>query len=387
MKRMYIAVLICVLAGFGHATMQAIDLGENDMKNVCVGGLDPEDLSHRKYLEAFARGPCKPVMMVPGIVSTRLSIKINYEEVKKYHPEIVAACHWNDSDHEKDVQNIWPPNSRFEAGISNFMSCFSELFKIGVKKVGQTYKVKYRKGLDYFPNWKGKKRFGFEIKHEECGFRATNSLITMGMGFIGRFDIMRPMYDELYDMGYRSNLTMAPFPYDWRANPKWIVAQGHFGNLAKLLYLLNGKPIVIAAHSYGSVVSYQGILSLSPKVRSAIIDDWVTIGATWLGSTMTLDILLGSLPPPNGSSHVLEKLLSMANRFEYFEKMLSNLAGFYSLAPKDNFVKYRNTPWLQKVLYRIQYENTGKIFNGKIPYSNWLPKREFFCDEKERAAA
>ena len=82
--------------------------GVNSMKNqiselennFCLGGKNSESL--KENLINFAKGPCSPVMLTPGILSTKLMVEIDCETLKASHPEVFKSCGWT-----KCEKNYW----------------------------------------------------------------------------------------------------------------------------------------------------------------------------------------------------------------------------------------------------------------------------------------
>ena len=63
--------------------------------NYCTNGINSKKLSHKEYLKAFALGRCNPIMIVPGLISTRLSVKIDCKVLQKRSPKVFKTCGWN----------------------------------------------------------------------------------------------------------------------------------------------------------------------------------------------------------------------------------------------------------------------------------------------------
>lgn len=52
-------------------------------------------MNHKQYLKEFAKGPCSPVMLIPGLLATKLMVKLNCEILMKYNNETFKKCGWN----------------------------------------------------------------------------------------------------------------------------------------------------------------------------------------------------------------------------------------------------------------------------------------------------
>jgi len=64
-------------------------------KNFCINERDPESITDKEYLKAFAEGPCNPTLVLPGLLSTKLVVTIDCEELRSKNPRIFRECGWN----------------------------------------------------------------------------------------------------------------------------------------------------------------------------------------------------------------------------------------------------------------------------------------------------
>lgn len=64
-------------------------------QNSCINGKNPDNMNHKQYLKEFAKGPCSPVMLIPGLLATKLMVKLNCEILMKYNNETFKKCGWN----------------------------------------------------------------------------------------------------------------------------------------------------------------------------------------------------------------------------------------------------------------------------------------------------
>ncbi len=61
----------------------------------CLNGQDPSKLTKKQYLIEFAKGPCSPTVLIPGTLSTKLTLTIDCKMLQKEEPEIFQKCGWN----------------------------------------------------------------------------------------------------------------------------------------------------------------------------------------------------------------------------------------------------------------------------------------------------
>lgn len=58
----------------------------------CTAGQNPISMTDKEYLKAFARGPCSPTFVIPGLLSTKMVVEIDCEELRDHNPEVFKAC-------------------------------------------------------------------------------------------------------------------------------------------------------------------------------------------------------------------------------------------------------------------------------------------------------
>ena len=105
--------------------------------NYCVN--KKEISSIKEKIEEFAYGPCSPVMLIPGVLSTKLSIKFDCETFRENNPTIFTECGWNSCDRSswnifnqvpKEEYTVWIPHLFSPMSIVEILRsnmCFSKL--------------------------------------------------------------------------------------------------------------------------------------------------------------------------------------------------------------------------------------------------------------------
>jgi hypothetical protein len=77
----------------------------------CTNGKDPSSLSNKEYLTEFAKGPCNPAVILPGIGGSKLRVLIDCPTFKAKDPSAFAACGW------KRCSGLQSPSSEYKAWI------------------------------------------------------------------------------------------------------------------------------------------------------------------------------------------------------------------------------------------------------------------------------
>jgi hypothetical protein len=61
---------------------------------VCTQGKNPSDLTRKEYITEFAKGPCSPAVVLPGIGGSKLRVEIDCEKFKAANPVDFKQCGW-----------------------------------------------------------------------------------------------------------------------------------------------------------------------------------------------------------------------------------------------------------------------------------------------------
>lgn len=334
-------------------------------KNFCVNGKNAEKLQVKEYLTEFSKGPCSPLAYVPGYTGSRLIVVIeDCKELQRSNPKIFAACGWSHC-------NSWLPGSPnneyvgWLAGPDSPMSifvptdksreCFSGLMGFDVN-FEQNNKPNFSvpSGIKIVPEGESPKTRFREVSR--CAASAANSLDPSAIS---------ELEQALINAGYRNGLTLQFMPYDWRISTSDNTLSKKYGAIIQELYELNGKKVVIAAHSMGNLVTLNYLWETSQEQKDRFISKYLMIAAPVLGAVQI------TLPPIGGSLN--DKLtFEMARRTE-----IRFIAGF-NLAPKGTFEASKEEPWMKEIKQRITDEEQNIDVKRK-GFLSVLPKISEKC--------
>jgi hypothetical protein len=61
-----------------------------------LNGKEISEEDPKSYLKEFALGPCSPLMILPGLLNTKIVVQIDCETLKKENEEVFTTCGWTD---------------------------------------------------------------------------------------------------------------------------------------------------------------------------------------------------------------------------------------------------------------------------------------------------
>lgn len=124
-------------------------------------------------------------------------------------------------------------------------------------------------------------------KKANCGTNTVQS-------FMGDEDMQYGVVIEnLEEMGYVSGITMQMTPFDFRKSAMTNNLVENMRLAIMQLRFFTGKKVVVAAHSYGNNVAMNAFNAYSQKFKDSHVEEFVAIGAPFLGSKAGLFYLLG----------------------------------------------------------------------------------------------
>ena len=219
---------------------------------MCTNGKAVSKLGYKEYMAEFAKGPCAPVVLVPGIMGSVLRVKVNCVQLRASDPATFADCGWSSCPGEAghSLENspspeyqIWVPGVTSPMTIvsptTHSKLCFGNLIQVGIDTSSGKLKPVDKPGLTFSVKGFTPQTDGY--KNSECGTTAIQDLID-GLIDPEATQYYRAIIARYKDMGYRSGLTLQAAPYDFRlsAGFDW-VSQNLGATLKKLKEVTNKK--------------------------------------------------------------------------------------------------------------------------------------------------
>ena len=351
----------------------------------CTNGKDPSNLSKKEILIEFSKSPCSPLVVLPGILSTKLSVEIDCNTLKTKNPEVFNACGWNSC--KKEFYEFWKfvPNTEYDVWFPDITSPLSILtyseqknvcWAMFIKQFLDKSKSIQENPLPYIgynvkvygntPNTKGKFK---------CGDGAIVDLLNLSFQ-IAETKTFSNMFLRLKNMGYVAGLTYQSIPYNFTKSYRNNEVKKNFLPVLKSLKKNTGKRVVIVAHSMGNTNVYHNLINIEQKVKDNLIKNWIAICPVFLGSLKVQRNLI------SGDQELMffKNIIGLHSKASLIG--VNHILGMYDLIAKDPFTLYKNEEWFKEtVLKRMKYEN-GEI-DFKESGFKFLPKVEDYCGPKQ----
>jgi len=325
----------------------------------CLNGKDPSTMSPKEQLLEFIQGPCLPVVAVPGLLATRLTVTIDCETFQANNPEIFKACGWTTCTGWKLWNSM--PKEEYTLWISDFLGPVSILFHNTVQCWGNIIQLNYNETETDF----GKKYsspIGSTVKiygqtdsqkpKYNCGFGAVNNILPTpyqtlySKGFEG-------IQKSLLNMGHQTGLTLYSTPYDWRKTTMANGVSHVIEQTVKQIYELTGKPTVLMAHSLGNFGALHFLNSLTAEEKEKYIANYVSITNPLAGAPKALKTFIG------GDHDYVYKKFGINY---YAQKMLiKGSSGAFDLMPKNTYSSFAEEDWLKEWKVRTDLENKNDV--------------------------
>lgn len=357
-------------------------------RNVCTGGLAPTDTNRKAVLEAFAKGPCAPIILFPGIGGSNLQIQItDCQKFKAADPDTFGKCGWTTCPSEEEregsgsgennsypfkeylgwVPHIISPMTVFSDDEKN-KDCFSGLVGLDYNFEAGKITIKPKPGVKVTPV--GTSVETRSKKSWDCGFKGVINIIP---------DIPNPRELTYYattkkrleEMGYVSGLTMQAIPFDFRAdnnNDPYIKA---LPGLIQRMFNMVNKKILLLGHSMGNHRISNLLWSMSQADKDKYLSQYIAAAPVLIGAAeVNKYFICGS----NEYFFPFDLGIDMRT----FKRTLGVFTSMYQLLPNTCYSTQSGEAWMQKIMQRIAYEE-GK---SEDPVFDWMPKRDQVCYEK-----
>lgn len=348
--------------------------------NECIGGKLVSFMSKSEYLKEFAKGPCSPFMILPGVLSTKLVVEIDCPVLKAENPEIFEACGWNDC--SQSATEFWKsiPDSEYQLWIPSYTSPMA-IFTFG-NKSNQCWAKLIRQVIDFTEPIdkavqvvKGVKisTYGSTPRTHtdfECGDRSISNILSAYLQ-IPQTRTFGPMIAAFRKMGYVAGLTYQSLPYNFN---KPLVANElspAFADNLERLNTLTRKKVTVISHSFGGLNTYYQLNKLDREYRKRVIKQWIPIATPFLGGTKAFKIALSA----DDNFMYLNNIFGLELRAAI--EGVSSTIGTFQLLSKDPYSALDNVEWFQAIKKRTLYEE------GLLPYEmtdyKFLPPKGIKC--------
>lgn len=347
---------------------------------ICLNGMNPDTLTYKQILKEFAKGPCSPVMIVPGLMSTVLAVEVDCEVLLRDNAEVATACGWNAC--SKSSYEFWKsvPDTEYRLWIPYY---FSALNIFTIKKSNNFCWSKFFKlHMDFNQPLEEAliPPIGFKVKLwgdtprtrdlANCGDKAVTDLMDSYLENKSTM-VLDKLFLMLKKMGYTAGLTYQTMPYDFRVSYRTNALNKTFEDNLVKLNLLTNKKVILYGHSLGNVNIYHQIRKMPQERKDSLIKTWVNIAGPILGAVKTIRFLV------SGDSDLIFFRGYVGLHFDASIEACNNNIALYELLPIDVFTDYRDAPWFQRIIRRAAYEN------GEIPFEesgySFLPKIDEVC--------
>ena len=335
----------------------------------------------------FILGKCSPVLLVPGIYATRLVVEIqcralfNVERTTTYklirlfcgnticrdifaereeHPLFIAF-----NDDAFGILNIASMSDKYSSCLGLFMNYFqneNECPTVNGRKM--CYKSPYIKVGFYGGT-------PYTYQNSRCGIEAIEDVIQASSSpmndLVNSHVVAAKSYktlsNKLIDRGYKEGFSLAGLPNDYR---RYLATNSFAYNVFRLqinkLYKNTGKPVVIVAHSYGTLLTLTNLLIQNNRELLPKIKKFVAIAPPFAGSSKLLDIFLHGMNEWTKGFEVLGSQFKVTNYNVFGQNMM------YKSLP--TITELRPLPIAAKIFTDQAYKQLGDAIKERINYEN-----------------
>lgn len=341
----------------------------------CTNGYNPRHHNRKTILEQFAKGPCNPVVVLPGIGGSRLQISIDCRTMRRHASEQFRACGWNNC-----IGGYWSPQREYglwvPAPISHLAilnpiypkgrRCFAALMRPHYRDDGSFLRYNPPAGVTVTPI--GAQRD--TRRRSECGFKGVKNLVknfpNWVSGQLGYFDLFQK---RLENLGYVPGLTASALPYDFRLDQVNDVggSQG-FIKMVRELKRMTNKKVVVVAHSMGNMRTYTALKSIPQSERDELFQHYIA-----------------TAPPMIGAQEAIRQGLCGSDAFLFvlglgltqpiYQSVIPNFTALFQLMPSDVWHNQKEEQWMKLIKKRIAYERG----EHDDPVFNFFPRRDDVC--------
>lgn len=328
----------------------------------------------------FILGKCNPVLLVPGIYATKLVVELQCKNIATEERKTTlknlrlycgnALC--SDETKEKEEHPLFvalsdPAFTILEGEHDKYGSCLGFIMNYfqnedecpKVNNNNICYYSKYIK-VGFYGGTDETKQNG------KCGIEAIQNIVQTGnlkideLLSIGPASCYAGMVKALKKRGYEEGFSLAGLPNDYR---RYLATNNFatkvFERQVNELYSNTGKPVVIVAHSFGTLLILTNLIKKkTDKSFLQKIKKFIAIGPPFSGSSKLLDAFLHGLNDMDISFSSKGKKISITN-YNIFGQLL-----MYKTLP--TIAELRPLPIAAKILYDNEYSELGTAIKERL---------------------
>ena len=369
-------------------------LNENDEKDECLATqfeakrfIEENNIDYKGDIEnidrnvRFIAGTCNPIVLIPGIYSTKLKVQLNcrnikrnedilYKKIKFFCGKYVCSSgsdneenrdlwfnlgekgftlvEWIGQGKENEEPKLDDENSIFSFEYDNrYSGCLGLFMTMFNSETECPTLENSKKVCGHSHNIKISYEGGFLNTKDEadCGIKAIENVLTSPIQkfpdslWKEKSDIFGPLVEYLENLGYTKGFSLAGIPNDYRR----FISTNDFGYEALQYHIenmenLTGKPVIIIAHSFGNLVILNGLTKF-PELKNKV-KKWISLAPPFAGATKAIDYFLHGITDFN-----FNLLLTVSkSHFHNFGQsiMLKSIPTVYELQPFTIFFKLFN---------------------------------------------
>ena len=338
----------------------------------------------------FTIGKCNPVLFVPGIYATKLIGTINckgLKEEKDIYKEMRVFC--GDSvckedtieEHPFFVALLDPATNILNTDSNKYSGCLGFFMQFFNKK-DECPKMKNGKSVCYYSKNIQVGYYGSSdstLDKGKCGLSAVENVIQSGNKAIdvlanqGAAKVYHQMIKRLREMGLREGFSYGAVPSDYRrflATNKF--ATKSFRYQVERLYNNTGKPIVIVAHSYGTLLTLNNLVGDNKDLANKI-KKFIAIAGPFAGSTKLLDVFLHGMHDWDVEFYIGSKLIKITNY---------NIFGQYFMYKSlPTIMELRPLPIIHKLFNDDKYSDFADAIRERLSLEDFCKKNRGKCNK------
>ena len=336
----------------------------------------------------FILGKCSPVLLVPGVYSTKLKVEFNckglateekdttLKNIRLYCGNEVCKDESKTSEEHPLLFSLLEKAFGIEVFnakkygtclgyIATFFQNENECPKVGKKRI--CFHSKYVK-VGYYGGTTN------TVKKGRCGVEGISNVVQTGDllldKMISKFatvaDSFYTISRNLINLKYKEGFSLAALPNDFR---RYLASNNFatevFKSQINRLYENTGKPVIIVAHSYGTLLTLTNLLkNKNDKDFMKKIKKFIAMAPPFAGSSKLLDVFL----------HATNDLNNKMTNYPNFGQYL-----IYKSLP--TIVELRPQPMAAKIFTSPDYKELGNALRDRLEIERDCKEKN--CDISE----